>query len=220
MGHKVHPKAYRLKGLESWGSRWFNEKKMPQYLEEDFRIREFLKEKIGKLSVEKVEIERSPGKLVIMIFSARPGLIIGRGGGGVEEIKKGLEKKVLKQETAKANAGKREIKIEIKEIRDPWSSAVLTAQWIISQLEKRVSHRRAIKQAIEKVMFSKTNKGVRIEVAGRLGGAEIARREWLKKGNLPRQSLRADIDYAQEEAFTTYGTIGVKVWIYKGEKFE
>ena len=181
---------------------------------------EFLKEKIGKLSVEKVEIERSPGKLVIMIFSARPGLIIGRGGGGIEEIKKSLEKKVLKKETAKSNAGKREIKIEIKEIRDPWSSAVLTAQWIISQLEKRISHRRALKQAIEKVMFSRTNKGVRIEVAGRLGGAEIARREWLKKGNMPRQNIRAEIDYAQEEAQTTYGTIGVKVWIYKGEKFE
>lgn len=217
MAHKVHPKAYRLKGLASWDSRWFNKKKTPQNLEEDFRIREFLKEKIGKLSVAKVEIERFPNKLVIIINSARPGLIIGRGGGGIEELKKLLERKVFKQ---KGDSSKREVKIEIREIRDPWSSAALTAQWIAQQLEKRMPQRRVIKQTVEKVMTVKTNQGVRVEISGRLGGAEIARREWLRKGKLPRQNIRADIDYALEEAHCTYGTIGVKVWIYKGEKFE
>ncbi|MFH1714429.1 MAG: 30S ribosomal protein S3 [Candidatus Nealsonbacteria bacterium] len=217
MAHKVHPKAYRLKNLESWDSRWLSKKKMPQYLEEDFRIREFLKEKIGKLSVEKVEIERFSGKLNIIINSARPGLIIGRGGGGVEELRKGIENKILKKGT---DSGKKDLKIEIREIKDPWSSASLTAQWIAQGLEKRMPHRRILKQTIEKVMASKGNKGVRLEVAGRLGGAEIARREWLAKGSLPRQKLRADIDYAQIGAVCPYGVIGIKVWIYKGDKFE
>ncbi len=210
MAHKVHPKAYRLRGLKDWDSRWLDKKKTSQYLEEDFKIREFLEEKIGKLGVEKVEIERFPGKLTIIISSSRPGLIIGRGGGGVEELKLGLEKIVAKQE----------VRIEIKEVRNPWASATLTAQWAAQQIEKRVPHRRVLKQVIEKVMTVKSNLGVRIEVAGRLGGTEIARREWLQKGRLPRQTLRADIDYAKVEANCTYGVIGVKVWLYKGEKFD
>jgi small subunit ribosomal protein S3 len=213
MAHKVHPKAYRLKELSNWNSRWLDKKKLPQYLEEDFRIREILQKKIGKLGVEKIEIERFPGKITIIISSARPGLIIGRGGAGIEELKKELERKILK------TGPKKELKLEIKEIKDPWSSAALSAQWIASQIEKRVPHRRVLKQALDKIMATKGNKGARIEVAGRLGGAEIARREWLKKGRLPRQTLRADIDFAQDRAYCTYGVIGVKVWIYKGEKF-
>lgn len=213
MSHKVHPKAYRLKELADWNSRWLDKKKIPQYLEEDFKIRKILKNKIGKLGVEKIEIERFPGKLNIIISSARPGLIIGRGGGGIEELRKELERKVFKGKP------KQEIKLEIKEIRDPWSSAALSAQWIAQQLEKRVPHRRVLKQSLDKIIAAKGIKGARVEVSGRLGGAEIARRQWLKKGKLPRQTLRADIDYAQEEAFCTYGVIGVKVWIYKGEKF-
>jgi small subunit ribosomal protein S3 len=219
MAHKVHPKAYRLKGLESWSSRWLNIKKTPQYLEEDFRIRELLKEKIGKLGTEKVEIERFAGKLVIIIFSSRPGLIIGRGGEGIENLRKLLEKRVFKNTNVKTKE-KRELKIEIKEIKDPWTSAALSAQWVVQQLEKRMPHRKTLKQVLEKMMSVRTNEGARVEVAGRLGGAEIARREWLKKGRMPRQTLRADIDYAQDTAFTGYGTIGVKVWIFKGEKFE
>jgi small subunit ribosomal protein S3 len=214
MAHKVHPKAYRLKELSNWNSRWLDKKRLPQYLEEDFKIRKILQKKIGKLGVEKIEIERFPGKITIIISSARPGLIIGRGGGGIEELKKELERKIFKP------GQKGELKIEIKEIKDPWSSAALAAQWIAQQIEKRVPHRRVLKQALDKIMVSKANKGARIEVAGRLGGAEIARREWLNKGRLPRQTLRAEIDYAQASAFCTYGVIGVKVWIYKGEKFE
>lgn len=214
MTHKVHPKAYRLKNLSDWDSRWLNSKKTPQYLEEDFRIREIIKEKIGKVGVERIEIERFPGKITIIISSARPGLIIGRGGGGVEELRKEIERKISK------SAAKEKLRIEIKEVRNPWASAVLSAQWMTQQIEKRVPFRRVLKQAIEKIISSKEVKGVRVEVAGRLDGTEIARRGWLKKGRLPRQTLRADIDYAQETAHCSYGVVGVKVWIYKGDKFE
>lgn len=212
MSQKVHPKIYRLRNLSDWSSRWLDKKRLPQYLEGDFIIRRYLKDKIGKLSVEKVEIERFPNKIIIIIFSARPGLIIGRGGSGIEELKKGLEKKLKKTKDTK-------LKLEVKEVKNPWTSAVLSAQWIAQQIEKRVHHKRALKWAIEKIIILKENKGVRVEVSGRLGGSEIARREWLWQGNLPRQTIRADIDYAEERAFCSYGVIGVKVWIYKGEKF-
>jgi small subunit ribosomal protein S3 len=214
MSHKVHPKIYRLKNLKDWQSRWLDRKKFRQYLEEDFIIRRELKKKIGKFSVEKIEIERFPGKIIIVIYSARPGLIIGRGGTGVEELKKELERKVFKKDS------KIELKIEIKEIKNPWFSAVLVAQWIAQQIEKRVPYKRILKWALEKTLSLKENKGVRVEVAGRLDGTEIARKEWLRRGKLPRQTIRADIDYAEERAFCSYGVIGVKVWIYKGEKFD
>jgi len=215
MSHKVHPKSFRLGKLADWNSRWFDRKKFPEYLEEDFKIRELLKKKIGKLGLEKIEIERFPGKLNIIIFSARPGLIIGRGGSGVEELKKELESKVFKN-----NKTKKEVRLEIREVKDIWSSATLSAQYIAQQIERRVHFRRVLKQALSKIVLSRQVKGARIEVAGRLNGIEIARREWLQKGRLPRQTLRADIDFAQTQAYCTYGTIGIKVWIYKGEKFE
>ncbi len=211
MAHKVHPKIFRVKALEDWNSRWLDKKKLPQYLEEDFEIRKFLEKKLGKIGIEKIEIERSPGKINVIIFSARPGLIIGRGGGGAEELKRELENKVIKE--------KKELKLEVREIKNPWSSASLSAQWVASQIEKRIPHRRVLKQALDKIVASKTVKGCRVEVAGRLGGAEIARTEKLAKGRLPRQTLRSDIDYAQARAYCTYGVVGVKVWIYKGEKF-
>ena len=214
MTHKVHPKAYRLKNLSDWDSRWLTIKKNPQYLEGDFRIREIIKDKIGKTGVEKIEIERFPGKVTVIISSARPGLIIGRGGEGVENLRKEIEKKVFKL------SGREKLKIEIKEVRDPWASAALSAQWMAQQLEKRIPFRRVLKQGLEKITSSKAVKGARVEVAGRLDGSEIARRAWLKKGRLPRQTLRADIDYAQERAHCSYGLIGIKIWIYKGDKFE
>ncbi len=216
MTHKVHPKAYRLKNLANWDSRWLNKKNFAKYLEEDFKIREFLNQKIGKLGVEKIEIERFLGKLNIIIFTAKPGLIIGRGGSGVEELKKKLENKILKPN----KESKKEVKIEIREIRGVWSSAMLTAQYIAQQIEKRIRFRRVLKQALDRIMLSRQVKGARIEISGRLDGSEIARREWLQKGRLPRQTLRADIDFAENTAYCTYGTIGIKVWIYKGEKFE
>jgi small subunit ribosomal protein S3 len=209
---KVHPKAFRIKEIADWESRGFYKKDFGKLLEEDFRIRKFLKNKIGKLGVEKIEIERSPGKAKVIISSARPGLIIGRGGGGVEALKKELEEKILRGK-------KGEIKLEIREIRDPWAQASLAAQWISQQIERRVPYRRVLKQALDKIMAVKETEGARVQVAGRLGGIEIARTEWLKRGRLPRQTLRADIDYAQDIAHCTYGVVGIKVWIYKGEKF-
>ena len=149
------------------------------------------------------------GKVNIIISTARPGLIIGRGGEGVEALKKALEKFLEEKE----------IRIEIREIRNPWLSAELAVQYIAQQIEKRVPCRRVIKQVLDKIMSQKEVKGARIEVAGRLGGSEIARRQWLKEGRLPRQTIRADIDYAQGGAYCTYGVVGIKVWIYKGEKF-
>lgn len=230
MAHKVNPKSFRIKDIASWDSRGFYEKNFASTLEEDFRIREFLNKKIGKLGVEKVEIERSPAKINVIISTARPGLIIGRGGGGVEELKKELENKVLKKASVivrgaktsqinKPETAKSELKIEIREVRDPWASAPLIAQWIAGQIEKRVPYRRVLKQALDKAMAQKSVEGIRAEVAGRLDGVQISRREWLRKGRLPRQTLRADIDYAQERASCIYGIIGIKVWLYKGEKF-
>jgi small subunit ribosomal protein S3 len=209
MAHKVHPKIYRIKTINDWDSRGFYEKNFSEYLKEDFKIRDFLKERLGRIGVEKIEIERSPGRINIIISTARPGLIIGRGGGGVEELKKELEK-ILK---------KKEIRIEIREVGNPWLSAELSAQYIAQQIEKRMPCRRVLKQALNKIITNKEVKGARIEIAGRLDGAEIARRQWLKEGRLPRQTIRADINYAQARAYCTYGVVGIKVWIYKGEKF-
>lgn len=215
MAHKVHPKIFRIKDLTDWNSRWLEKKKFPQYLEEDFRIREFLNKKLEKTGIEKIEIERFPGKINIIISSARPGLIIGRGGEGVEELKKELAANIFR-----ASKEKKEVKIEIREVKNLWLSAPLSGQWIAQQIEKRVPYRRVLKQALDRIASQKGVEGCRVEVAGRLDGSEIARREWLKKGKLPRQTLRADIDFAEETAYCTYGTVGIKVWIYKGEKFE
>jgi small subunit ribosomal protein S3 len=216
MSHKVHPIAYRRKRIQDWETRGFY-REAPKTLEQDFKIRKLLQDKLGKIGIEKIEIERFSGKLNIIIFSARPGLIIGRGGEGIEQLKNLLERKVIK-EVGKNK--KSELRIEIREVKNPWTSASLTAQWAAQQIEKRVPCRRVMKRTLEKISEAKEIKGARIEVSGRLNGAEIARREWLAKGRLPRQTLRAEIDYAKVEANTTYGVIGVKVWLYKGEKFE
>jgi small subunit ribosomal protein S3 len=221
MAHKAHPKSLRIKEIGSWDSRGFYEKKFSSLLEEDLKIREFLKKKTKKLGVEKIEIERSPGKINIIISTTRPGLIIGRGGGGVEELKRTLEKNVFKNKTSSSKkASKYELKIEIREVKSPWTSAPLVAQWMAEQIERRIPYRRVLKQTLEKVSSQKGVEGVKAQVAGRLNGVEIARKEWLRKGRLPRQTLRADIDYGTAKAFCTYGIIGVKVWIYKGEVFK
>lgn len=212
MSHKVHPKAFRIKEITDWNSRGFYRKNFPQYLEEDFRIREFLKKKTRNLGVEKVEIERSPLKINVLISSARPGLIIGRRGEGVEGLKKEIEK-LLKIKP------KPDLKLDIKEVKKLWTSASLAGQWIAEQIEKRVRYRRVLKQSLDKIMANKEVKGAKVQLAGRLDGIEIARTEWLKKGRMPLQTIRADIDYAQNQAYCTYGVVGIKVWIYKGEKF-
>lgn len=243
MGHKVHPKIFRIRRIEDWESRGFY--KGPAEIFGDFKIREYLEKKIGKNGIERIEIERFPRKINIIISSARPGLIIKRGGEGVEILKNGLEKildkknfyfnwekkdftgtgrppkkEAISSRSPKKGEGKREIRIEIREVKNPWTSANLSAQWIAQQIEKRVPYRKVLKQVLSKIMSNKEVQGVKVEVSGRLNGIEIARREWLKEGSLPLQTIRADIDYTQTQAYCTYGTIGIKVWIYKGEKFE
>src|SRR3989344_2755969 len=217
VSHKVHPKSFRIRGTEDWNIRGFYGKKMPQYLQEDFLIKDFLRKKLVEASVANIEIENSANKLNSIIETGRPGVIIGRGGSGVEILKQMIEKKIF---GIRKNDTKREIKIEIKEIKNPWISAHLVAQWAAQQIERRVPFRQVLKRSIERVMSNKEAKGIRIELSGRLNGVEIARKEWLREGRLPRNTIRADIDYSQAEAHCTYGAIGVKVWIYKGDKFE
>lgn len=222
MSHKVHPKAFRIRGIKDWDSRGFYEKNFASYLEEDFEIRELIKKKIKKFGLGKIEIERSPAKINVIIFTARPGLVIGRAGEGVERLKKELRQKILKTRASfkKEEAIKLDLRVEIREIKNVWFSALLVAQFMASQIERRTSYRRVLKKTLSKVMSQKGVKGARVEVKGRLNGIAIARREWLQQGLLPRQTLRADIDYAQDTAFCSYGAVGIKVWIYKGEKFE
>lgn len=222
MAHKVHPKIFRMGMTTDWSSRWLMKNKFRNYLEEDFYIRDFLTEKLKNFGVENIEIERFSGKINIIISSARPGLIIGRDGAGITEIKKQIEKNLSllrKKYSGKISPQQTFLNIEIREIKNPWISVTLVSQWIAAQLEKRIPYRKALKQALEKIMANKEVKGARVEVAGRLNGTEIARDEWLKIGRLPRQTLRAEIDYGTARAYCTYGVIGIKVWIYKGEKF-
>ncbi len=211
MAHKVHPKSFRLRETKDWDSRWFDSKRYQELLEADYHIREFLEKKLKEASLQNIEIERFSGKATVIITTARPGLIIGRGGAGIEELRKAVQK---------ITGPKIEVRIEIREVKNPWEYARLSASSIAQQIEKRMPVRRIMKQSLEKMMAGKGTEGARIEVSGRLGGAEIARREWLQLGKMPRQTIRADIDYSLVEALTRYGTIGVKVWLYKGEKFE
>ena len=221
MAHKVHPKSFRIKETEDWNIRGFYGRKMPLYLEEDFLIKDFLRKKLIEASVANIQIEHSANKVNVIIDTARPGLIIGRGGNGIEALKKEIETRIRKKTKNRPVATTpRELKIEIREIKNPWVSAALVAQMCAQQIEKRMPFRRVLKKSIERVMTGKEAKGVRIEVSGRLNGIEIARREWLGEGRLPRNTIRADIDYAQDEAKCTYGKIGIKVWIYKGDKFD
>lgn len=213
MSHKVHPKVFRIREMKDWFSRGFYGKNTPRYLEEDFKIRKFLEKKLSEASIENIEIERSFSAIKIIIKTSRPALVIGRGGEAVENLKKILAKQL------KIKEDKREMKIEVQEVKNPWFSANICAQWITQQIKRRVQFRRVMKMALSKIMFQKGVKGARVELAGRLNGVEIARTEWLKEGQLPRNNLRADIDYGTSSAFCTYGVIGVKVWIYKGEKF-
>jgi len=218
MAHKVNPKAYRRRSISDWDTRGFY-KNPAQTLQEDFKIRQLILKKMNKSGIEKIELERFSGKVNIIITSARPGIIIGRGGEGIESLKQEISARIANKGRKKGDK-KTEIRIEIREVKNPWTSAALSGQWVAQQIEKRVPFRRTLKRALSKIMENKEIKGARVEVAGRLNGNEIARREWLAEGRLPRQTIRADVDYALEQAFTTYGVIGIKVWIYKGDKFE
>ena len=219
MSHKVHPYGYRLGISKNWNSRWFGAKDFPQKLSQDVAIREYLKKKLRSASVERVELERSGNQISVIIHSSRPGIIIGRGGSGAEDLNYGIEKMLHKAMRGIQGAAPK-IKVEIKEVRNAESAASLVGLNIAEQLERRMPFRRVIKRALERIMMNKEVKGARIALAGRLGGAEMARREWIKEGNMPRNTLRSDIDFSIQEAYTTYGVIGIKVWIYKGQKLD
>ena len=178
-----------------------------------------MEKRLKDSGVQNIEIERFSGKVNIIINTSKPGFIIGRGGKGVEDLKRDLEKIISKFSKKSPATKKRELRVEIREVRNPWIHAELVAQWVAQQIERRMPFRRVLKQALDKADLNKEVEGIKVEVSGRLNGTQIARREWLKRGRLPRQTLRAEIDYATARAHCSYGVIGVKVWIYKGEKF-
>ncbi len=213
MGHKVNPKIFRISTNSKWNSQWFaTGKDYAKNVEEDVKIKKYLLKKLRDTGIDRIETERTADKLTIIIHSAKPGMIIGRGGGGVEEIKKYLQKNIIKN-------NKKKIDIDIKEVSKPQLSAQVVAGNIAIELEKRIPYRKAMKRMIESSMKAGAQ-GIKIICSGRLDGAEIARTEKLSQGKVPLHTLRADIDYARTAAFTTYGAVGVKVWIYKGEYFE
>ena len=208
MGQKINPTGLRIGVIKDWESRWFAKKgEFGDILVEDNKIREFLLELLAPAGVPKVEIERDPKRIRINIFCAKPGIVFGRGGAEIEKLKETVKKML---------GGDKDVYINITEIKQPDLDAQLVAEGIAAQLEKRVSFRRALKQSIGRTMKAGA-KGIKAQVSGRLGGAEIARTEQYHEGTIPLQTIRADIDYGFAEAKTTYGRIGVKIWIYKGE---
>jgi len=211
MGQKISPTSLRIGINKDWLSRWFGGRKYPAYLKDDLGVRKFLDKKLKNMGIDRVELERGSDALNVVIYTSRPGFLIGRGGTGVEDLKNDI-KRLLKNKIS--------VRLEIQEIKSPEASARIMAESIVEQIEKRIPYRRILKQTIAKIMSSKTVKGTKIMLGGRLDGAEIARSEHLEEGSLPLQTLRADVDFAKATAITTYGTIGVKVWIYKGEKFD
>jgi len=219
MSHKVHPLGFRLGINANWVSRWFDTKNYQQKLREDIAIREHLTKKLRGAGVEKVEIERTGEKLSVIIYSSRPGIIIGRAGSGMEDLNKQIGK-VLHNTRRKLKGPLPQFRLEVREIRNSEAFASLVGLSIAEQIEKRTPFRRVMKKTVERIMANRAIKGVKIILSGRLGGAEMARREYIKDGVMPRNTLRSDIDFSVQEAYTTYGTIGIKVWIYKGQKLE
>src|SRR3989338_3082351 len=216
MSHSVHPYDHRLGLISDWQSRWFGPRgAYREYLRSDILIREFLAKRLRELSVDRVEIERGANVYRIIVKSSRPGLVIGRNGEGAAKLKD----EVLALLNKHQSQIPKEFKLDVEEVRQPESHAAIAAQLVVDGLEKRLPFKRVLKRAIEKGMANKQVKGVKITVAGRLGGADIARTESLKKGALPLQTPRADIDFARIQALLSYGTIGIKVWIYRGDIF-
>ena len=205
MGHKVHPIGFRLGILYGWQSKWFAGKNYTELLHEDIRIRTAVLKRLGDASVSRVELERNANQVIVTIHTAKPGIVIGRGGQKVDELRSFLEK-----------LNGRRVRVNIVEIRQPELDAYLVARSVADQLERRVAFRRAMKQAVTRTM-QRGARGVKVQVAGRLGGSEMSRRETEKDGRVPLHTLRADVDFGQAEAKTTFGRIGVKAWIYRGD---
>ncbi len=214
MGRKVHPVGFRLKIIRDWDARWFaTGEQYVEQLQEDFAIRRFIRKEGEKASVSRIEIERFPNLLQVTIHTARPGILIGRKGDAVKKLRQGLEELI----GATKENGKK-VKIEVSEIEKPDTDAQLIGENIKDQLQRRIGHSRAMKRAVSQAMRQGAL-GVKIEVAGRLAGADMARREMVSDGRVPRSTLRSDIDFARSEALTTFGRIGIKVWVYKGDVY-
>jgi small subunit ribosomal protein S3 len=206
LGRKVHPYGFRLGVIRDWKARWYAEgQEYAELLHEDFKIRQYIAETAGRAGISNIEIERSPNQVSVTVWTARPGIIIGRKGAAVKMLRSELEELTGKH-----------VSVDVQEISQPELDAKLVAENVISQLERRISHSRAMKRAVQGAMRAGAE-GVMVTCAGRLHGAEMARSQSVREGRVPRHTLRADIDFAQEEAHTTYGRIGVKVWVYKGE---
>lgn len=211
MGHKVHPKIYRIPNLYTWDSKWFAKKgQMPQMLEQETKIRKYLGTKLKDAAIDAIGIERNAKEMKIIILAGKPGVIIGRGGKGLEDVRKYIERNILQF--------KQKVDIKVQEVRQPALSAQIVAQSVANEIERRMPFRRVMKQSIERVMNAGA-KGIKIGLAGRLNGVEIARNEKLSAGKMSLITMRSDVDYAFVEANTIYGKIGVKVWIYRGESF-
>jgi len=206
LGQKTHPYGFRLGYNKAWKSRWFAKREYADLLHEDVVLRKQLKDRLKSAGVDAIDVERAANKLVVRIYTARPGIIIGRKGSEIDKLKGEVQKRT-----------KREVHIDIQEVHRPELNAQLVAESIALQLEKRVAFRRAMRKAVDSALRFGC-KGIKVRVAGRLNGAEIARKEWYLQGRLPLQTLRADIDYGTAEANTTYGLIGVKCWVYQGER--
>ena len=218
MGQKVHPKSFRLKVNKTWDSKWYADGDFAAYLKQDILIRKFIQRKLKAAHVSRVEIERSSNGLIVNVYAAKPGMIIGRGGQGVEVLKKEMHNEVIKDAFSRKR-GLKNINLNIFEVSSPSTDAAIIVQSIAGDLEKRMPFRRVVKQNIGRAEKGGA-KGVKIMVSGRLDGAEIARRETLFAGKIPLHTLRADIDYSRGAAQTIYGKIGIKVWVYKGDIFE
>ena len=206
MGQKTHPYGFRLGYTKNWRSRWFAKRDYADLLHEDVVLRKQLKDRLKSAGIDGIDVERAANKLVVRIYTARPGIIIGRKGSEIDKLKAEVQKRT-----------KREVHIDIQEVHRPELAATLVAESIALQLEKRVAFRRAMRKAVDSALRFGC-KGIKVRVAGRLNGAEIARKEWYLQGRLPLQTLRADIDFGTAEAKTTYGIIGVKCWVFQGER--
>lgn len=205
MGQKINPRGFRVGVIRDWDSKWYAEKNFDDFLLEDFKIRRYVKTKYFAAGISRVVIERTGNIVRVFVHTAKPGMVIGRGGTGIEDLRHALE-----------DLTSRQISVNVIEIKQPDLDSQLLGEWIASQIERRVAFRRAMRQAMQRAMRAGA-KGIRISVSGRLNGAEISRSEWAREGTIPLQTLRADIDFAVTTAHTTYGQIGVKVWIYRGE---
>lgn len=217
MTHTVHPYAHRIGVLRGWKSHWFSDdEQYREYFKADTIIRKYVQEETRTHHVSSIEMERSEGKLNVIIKTSRPGLVIGRNGDNARKLKNGIERLLIKEDLEMPES----IAVDVREVRSPESDASIVAQMVRSGLERRFPYRRTLKQTVDKVMANRDVEGVRIAISGRLGGADMSREEELKKGPIPLQTFRADVDFAKEMARLPYGAIGVQVWIYRGEVFD